>query len=373
MLSDRHRQLLTAYLDGQLSPRQRKAALRLLRKSSAARELYEQLQKDSHDLIQLPRQTLPREFAQEIVRAINERGLRVGQRPPTPAPRPIPAWLGLGLAAAILVSVGTASYLYFADRLQPGEGMAFSPFEPPELPPIKDLPPPRNPFLGRLAAVTVEGYAAEVGVRVPLTALSQEKERGRLTAELRKGPAYHLDLDCASGASAVQVLSATFKENGFPLHIEAAAQARLKKRQPKTTYVVYAEGLRPDQLVTILQRLGREAKGTGGSRRTVQGALLNPMSDEDRQHLSRLLGVPPGQLQPSKEVKLRPPPIHVPGDPKAPKGQPNQPPPAEGFAVVLAFDGPAGRPSRAIQQLLHGRRTARPGLQVYMVLHEASA
>src|SRR5262249_48365290 len=64
-----------------------------------------------------------------------------------------------------------------------------------------------------------------------------------------------------------------------------------------TTYVVYAEDIRPDELVAILARLGREGAGTkaGG---VIRGALINPLSDDDRRHLSGLLGVPAKQLLP---------------------------------------------------------------------------
>ncbi|MCI0457849.1 MAG: hypothetical protein L0Z62_12855 [Gemmataceae bacterium] len=372
MLSDHQRQLLTAYLDGQLGTRERKEVLRLLRKSPEAQELYRRLQKDSHDLIQLPRQTLPPEFAQTVVRTIAARGLRPGSPPPVLVPRGIPTWAGVAIAATVLLGVGTASY-FSTKELRPAEMMALAPLDPLERPPIKD--PPRNSFLGQLAATAAQRYAAEIGVRVPLAALGKKEERTRLSEQLRKEPAYHLDLDSGNSVEAVRMLTAAFKADGFELLIDAAANARLKKRQPKTSYIVYAEGLRTDQLVAILERLGRAEKVAPGSRRAFQGALLHPMNEEDRQHLSGLLGVPAAQLQPNKEVKLRPEGIVDPKAEKGPKGQPKPPRPIEGFAVVLAFDGPRGNAdaSREIQRFLHGRRQTRPGLQVYVVLHDASA
>ena len=55
MLPERFRELLTAYVDGELSARQRRHVLRLLRRSVEARRLLHFLQSDSHNLIHLPR------------------------------------------------------------------------------------------------------------------------------------------------------------------------------------------------------------------------------------------------------------------------------------------------------------------------------
>ena len=43
MLPEQDRELLTSYVDGELSTRQRKTVLRLLRRSAEARELLRQL------------------------------------------------------------------------------------------------------------------------------------------------------------------------------------------------------------------------------------------------------------------------------------------------------------------------------------------
>src|SRR5437868_7421574 len=103
MLSERHSQLLTAYLDRELSARERKAVFRLLRRSPEARALLRQMQQDARALGQLPARKLPADFPLKVVRTIAERGLRPGGLRPPIRPRGIPAWAGLAAAAAVLL------------------------------------------------------------------------------------------------------------------------------------------------------------------------------------------------------------------------------------------------------------------------------
>src|SRR6266540_1688814 len=114
MLADRDSQLLTAYLDGELGTRQRKAVTRLLHRSADARKLFEQLQQDANALRDLPPHKLPANFPLRVLRTIAERGVRPGGSPPVPRPAAIPAWVGLGLAAAVLLAVTAGSFLYFS-------------------------------------------------------------------------------------------------------------------------------------------------------------------------------------------------------------------------------------------------------------------
>jgi anti-sigma factor RsiW len=83
MLSDPLRQLLSAYVDGELSNRQRKAVQRLLRRSAEARTLLRGMQEDAARLRALPRQHLDDEFAARVVRAVRQGG--------APAPRRVAA------------------------------------------------------------------------------------------------------------------------------------------------------------------------------------------------------------------------------------------------------------------------------------------
>src|SRR5262245_49417765 len=111
MLSDRLRQLLTAYVDGELTNRQRKAVVRLLRRSPEARALLRKLQQDAARLRALPRRRLDDEFTARVVAAARRQARQRRQESARPAT--IPVWVACAAVAAILLAVGVASYFYF--------------------------------------------------------------------------------------------------------------------------------------------------------------------------------------------------------------------------------------------------------------------
>ena len=67
MLPDQLRILISAYASDDLSPRSRSAASRLLRHSQDARDLLRNLRNDTRRLQQLPKPTLPPDFATSII------------------------------------------------------------------------------------------------------------------------------------------------------------------------------------------------------------------------------------------------------------------------------------------------------------------
>src|SRR6516162_10202936 len=112
MLASDQIELLTAYVDGELSPRRRQVALRLLSESSEARTLLKELQENAHRVRQLPRRTLDAAFTAQVVQAAAKKPIE----PARPA-RPVSAglrWLPYvfaGVAAAVLFMVVTAAVL----------------------------------------------------------------------------------------------------------------------------------------------------------------------------------------------------------------------------------------------------------------------
>src|SRR5262249_60502180 len=115
MLDERYRELLAAYVDGELNARQHKAVLRLLHRSADARELLQRMQHDADALRQLPRPKLERDMSAPIVRLIRERRLHPGRRQTAESRQPnFAAWAGFSAAAAALVLVAFGSYLYFS-------------------------------------------------------------------------------------------------------------------------------------------------------------------------------------------------------------------------------------------------------------------
>src|SRR5262245_44448263 len=115
MLPERHLLLLTAYVDGELSPRQRRHVDRLLRKNEEARDLLRKLQADSRQLIDLPRVSAPSDLSESVMSGVSQLKRRpVAARPLPVQPHTFPTWTGWVAAAAVLVAVGLATYLNYS-------------------------------------------------------------------------------------------------------------------------------------------------------------------------------------------------------------------------------------------------------------------
>jgi anti-sigma factor RsiW len=120
MLPERVTQLLTSYIDGELSSRQRRAVSRLLRKSSEARNLLQRMQQDSMILRHLPRRRMKQDLSKTVLTTLDLRGIKL----PTPQPvlvgiplkqrSGMPTWVKVLIAMLVLVGIGAGSYFYFA-------------------------------------------------------------------------------------------------------------------------------------------------------------------------------------------------------------------------------------------------------------------
>jgi hypothetical protein len=378
MLSERHSQLLAAYLDGELSARRRSLAEKLLRKSAEARALYEQLASDSRRLQTLPPPPPPPDLSPRVLQAIAERGLQ-----PLPVPAAgtaaaaagIPGWLGLTAAASVLVAISAGSFLFFRARLQESEPVAQgTPTRPtpsgmttdqdgratnPGPKPDKDQPPSkviRKPL----------GY-----FQVNMARLHEQPERERLHRELRKESAYHLHLPSRDRGRVVAALMMALRERGIALHLDNPAKERLSKQDDSGDLLLFAEDIYPGELTAILAHVGSPAGGAPVE--LCEGSFL---SVEQRQRVAGLLGVAADKLSPPPRGRAEAddplPPLVVPipkdqagKQPKA--GPPPQPPAPDREALILARDVPM--PGPVARAFVKRRRAPRPGtLQIVVVL-----
>ncbi len=119
MLPERITQLLTSYIDGELSSRQRKAVTRLLRKSPEARKLLAEMKHDSMILRKLPKKKMKQDLSRTLPGTIIMRGLKLPPPPPgglpplPPRAAGIPVWAVVLGAVLLLGLVGVSSYLFF--------------------------------------------------------------------------------------------------------------------------------------------------------------------------------------------------------------------------------------------------------------------
>ncbi len=337
MLSEEVRQLLAAYVDGEVSARQRKQVDRLMRKSAEARALLDQLQRDSGELRALQRQKLPQDFSLQVLRDIAEKKL---QPAPPPAPKPFPAWLGGGVAAAVLLCVATASFLFFLSLHRPAETRSETEFTLANL----DLTAEQTRALGQ-----------------------------RLAQEA----APHLRLECRHPAAAVAEMETALAAAG--IHVLVPASARAALREARGSYLLFTENLTAAELAEVLQRVGSEdrqgEKGAGIGR-----VVIHPVTADDRRQLALLLGIDAKHLQPGalgREVELQIP-MHGDAGKEAGKGDAAKPGPEprrpERYALVLARAGGAGEAAAAseVQEFLRRRGPARAGtLQVIVEIRPA--
>jgi hypothetical protein len=411
MLSDRDREFLTAYVDGELSSRQRRHVARLLHRSGEARRLLEKLKEDSGELRRLETPPLDADLAFPVLRTIAERHLAIQRQPGVRQPGVYPAWLGATVAAAVLLVVAASSYFFFAGALSrdSSTSLAHNHKAPPspELPPIEtprvvegskespikgsprpqpqDPPPqPHSEVVQRpvekptppeppatkdepvLTAPSMEMFKLETAnvalpVTIKLRELDQEASRKKLLGEWKQDTAFRLELPCKDGTRAFERLQAAWKGKGISLLIDQAAQGRLKQPRFKTNYVLVAEDLTPEELLHLMQQLAAEDK-KGETKKPpdllFDSLVVTRMTKRDHKELSELLGVDFAASRAGQGGAAQPEPGKA--GPKA----------LEHHALVLAYNPVRPRPGSAeVKRFLESRKTARPGtLQVLLVL-----
>jgi hypothetical protein len=445
MLPDRYQQLLTAFVDGELSAKQRRAAARLLHRSPEARELLGRLQEDARRLRGLPAPRLGRDLSGDVVRAIQARRLRPAAPRrrvlrPTPA---VPAWAGLAAAAAVLLVVGLASYLYFASALDVQTAAAVARNAPKELDPVRPAPPgpgapqvaprpegrtpaaaprpeappldavARSPRPGKETAPVVgppapepsapryddisaaphmeifkpESFTANLPLVLKLHDLDGDAGRQTLLGDLRKSSAFRVELPCRHGTRAFERLQAALKAQNIAVALDPAAQARLRIPQLKTNFVLYAEGLTPEELAGLLRQASGEDRRAAKPQEPPQfdSLVVTRMTARDRKELTDLLGADPFQPAPKPAGPLGTDP-HKPlaeqtadqvakslaGQGGPPRPEPGKPAakPAEHTVLALAYNPVRPRAGSAeVKRFLDARKPARPGtLQILLVL-----
>ena len=77
MLTDQHRLLLAAHVDGELSPERQQVVVRLLERSAEARDFLGKLQAVSRRFLNLPRQALPSDFAAPVLSRLHRARLEL--------------------------------------------------------------------------------------------------------------------------------------------------------------------------------------------------------------------------------------------------------------------------------------------------------
>src|SRR5579872_84320 len=117
MLSEHCRELLTAYVDGEINARERRSLQKLLRRSPEARKLLAEMQADSDEIRALPLARLDQDLSDSVLTLIAQRQIQPARAVAVAEPLPPvagPVWPYLAAAAAFLLALGVLSYLFFA-------------------------------------------------------------------------------------------------------------------------------------------------------------------------------------------------------------------------------------------------------------------
>jgi hypothetical protein len=357
MLSTHYQELLTAYVDGELTPRQRRLVLRLLRRSGEARTLLRQLQEDARRLRLAPAHSIPVDLSGPILETIVRRKLAPAPAPRVRLHRSFPVWTGAAAAAAVLLVVGIGAFLASSgdgDRagqgsaqkgVQPGEGTQAGPGENdvaraprPAVAPDQEKPrgpaqnepedkrpseqidrdndtapkvqPPRDPSEPVLASGQDEAAGRFERVELALPAfyklheLDQARPAGALRGQLGNGSAFRVELPCKDATRAFGHLRAALAGRKIGLVIDPVAAGRLRKPGFKHDFALFLENVAPQELADILARIGVADRtplaGKKSPEPRFEGAVIvKEMSRWDRQELKALLGVDPLTVRPA--------------------------------------------------------------------------
>lgn len=345
MLTDADYELITAGVDGELSPDREAAFRALLGREADAVALFAHLKGDSRRLRALPRHPAPPGLANTVVARVVAlpRATPFAPRPTTRrAPNRV-SWVPYAVTASLLLAVSAVSFWVSlheeaddADRLvqqqrlprhhDPAERLAHSPAVPaepgPELGPSprRSLPedgqdnsrlavrpraievgPEAAPFprpseVGNLSgsppvglAVPFESVEARLPVLASVSELDRKEVRDRVVAELGRDPAFRLDLFVKDVPRAATVFQAAARASGLAIAVEPTAQNRLRKKLP-TALAVYTDALTPEEVAKLLAVLARRdrADKSGPAFTT---AHLVPIQAAEQRDLRDLLGV----------------------------------------------------------------------------------
>lgn len=428
MIPDRISRILSAFVDGELGARQRQAVERLLRRSSEARQLLQELQQDAEQLRRLPSPALRPDFSEEVLQHIARMQAASGRRLPSTMRSPVPPWLGLATAAAaVFLVVGLRSYLSFAivGPQQEGRLAIKNPQpHPPEIAQAEEArptpPQPTGPELlhhpmaesTRVAssspaiAQTDDGKAQSrpqpppvlasplqadtvhlndpeehLALVFPLGDLVDAEKRRLLRRELQKGAVHALELRCNNTVAGMERLQAAFQAQGIHWVLDPDAQAALKLGLGKNTaFALYFEDVTAEEVVTILQQLPREDRNAErkrpGSGR-FEGLLVNAMTPQQQQKFWRLFGMdPPARSETPMPKEAAGVEFRKPASPSMEEGSSRVEPLQKGrkigerLAMVIAYTpGRPRPPSTELKRFVDNRRERRAGtLQIFLLL-----
>jgi hypothetical protein len=334
MLPEPLRVLISAYAIGDLSPRRREAAERLLRHSGEARHLLRELKRNRKRMRRIPKPELPPEFTARVLAALPD-------QPPIIRPclltRPQQQWtvagrlavaavilLGIGLSVALVntiprddesagradakrpAAVGDLAKAADPDS-KPDDGSRELVVPEPDVAVVKETPPDRpvtrpSPSpkkapepLGNVPLVTptiLQVKLPRLPLTLPMRGLDMPGNRQKLQRAFDKSDAHHIDLFCRDTTRAFDRLQAAMRGRGARLVVDAVAQ-ETHKRKLRGQYVIFSDDLTAAEWARLLQQAGsvdRKAEEGRAGDGVFDHVVVLPFDPADQKELTGVFG-----------------------------------------------------------------------------------
>jgi hypothetical protein len=334
MLSNRHCELLTAYVDGELDAPQRQAVRQLLASSAEACALLHKLEHDCGQMRNLAARPAPATLGPAVMRTVS--GLGQGHW------SPVPRWQGFAVAASVLVVLGLGglflSGLVVDHKRRDAQDIA-----------------------------TAQGNEADK-VHLAFAQLQDEPAKQRLIEESKKRQGLWIDLPAISAARAIERMKEAFQTTGITILVDGGAKAHITSKAQKVQFVLYAENVGHEEVAQIFHHVAT-AEGNAASK-ALEWLVLTDISEEKRSKLAKAMQVDRKLLDAAGRMPDLPMFIEVPNNqtikpPAAPK-------PPERFAVLLTYNGGGNADASAeLRQFFNARRGLLPGtVQMVLLIHE---
>lgn len=319
MTSDDLLPLLTAAVDGELTPAEAARFDRLLAESADACGRYARLKADRRRLQGLPQALAPDGLRARVLAALPVATPRPARTPPR---RTVAA---LGLAAAVSVAVSVSVFLAARKPPATGDVAGRSPRPKATERPVLRPPQPKADALAPAPRPAAEAVAVAPGpvlldvpprpvvrevdafpplpaavlpdpirVRVPFLArladLGREDARQTLADELGRGGAVRVDLFTKDVGRGVELLQSAAREAGVTVQADAGVGDKLKRRLG-TAYLLYTEALTAAEVGDLLAKLA--AGDAAGPTRAFDAVHVVPAGPAEAKDGRDLFGVDP--------------------------------------------------------------------------------
>ena len=322
--------LLTAAVDGELTPAEQWRVHGMLVESVEARTTLARLQSDSIRVRNLAKAKPPENLAARVMAKLPKA---------EPVREPIRrersrSWTTIAIAASMFLAIGAGIFWFITrsgDGKNPGHQTAQGqpnladvlPRDngPLSMPPAAPLPPASNlAQVGPPVPIEVPNRYDEIPaprpkgtdvlvappllpippldrwiVRVPLLVavadLEREDAKQKLAEELGRDPAYRVDLFVKDASRGAELFQAVAKNSGINLFADAGALDRMKKKQAGS-YLVYTESLTAAEIRDLFAKIS--ADDAKNPQRNFDSLHVSAALPSDQKDLKEVLGTDPG-------------------------------------------------------------------------------